>query len=114
MPAPSSWNTPDAVAARQHFEGGAVVEIDGLGVEQDAAPLEQLLGLGDDGEGLEAEKVELHQPGLFRVLIIELGHRHVGARIAVKRQDLVQRPVADHHAGRMGGGVAVKALDLAR
>ena len=82
--------------------------------QRDAALLQQLLRLGDDGQGLEAQKVELHQPGFFRILIIELRHRHFGARIAIERQDLVQRPVADHHAGRMGGGVAVKPFDLAR
>ena len=76
----------------------------------DAALFQQLFRLGDDGEGLQAQKVELHQPGFFRILIIELGHRHVGARIAIERQDFIQRPVADHHAGRMGGGVAVEAL----
>ena len=98
---------------RQHLERAGIVEIDGLGLQRDAALLQQFFRLGDHGQGLQAQKVELHQPGFFRILIVELRHRHVGARIAIERQDVVQRPVADHHAGGMGGGVAIQAFDLA-
>ena len=101
-----------AVAARQHLVRGFVLELDVLGVENDAAALEQFFRLRNHRQRLEAEEVELHQPGLFRVLIVELRHRHFGTRIAIERHDLVERPVADHHACRMGRRVPVQALDL--
>ena len=100
-----------AVAMRQHLEGAGIDEINRLGVQVDAALLQQLLGLRNHRQRLQAQKVEFHQPGFFRVFIVELRHRHVGARIAIQRQNLVQRPVANHHARRMSGGVAVQPLD---
>jgi hypothetical protein len=63
---------------------------------------------------LEAEEVELHQPGRLDIFHVELGDRHVRARIAVERDQLVERPVADHHAGGVGRGVARQALQLHR
>ena len=38
----------------------------------------------------------------------------VAVGIAVERHQLVQRPVADHHAGGVGRGVAVEAFELQR
>ena len=102
----------DAVAARQHLEGGRSSKSMFCVSSIDAAALQQLFRLGDDGQGLQAEEVELHQPGFFRVLIVELRHRHFRARIAIERHDLVQRPVADHHAGRDGwrrGGTGLRS-----
>ena len=66
------------------------------------------------GQRLQAEEVELHQPGLLDPFHVELGDRHVGLRIAVERHQLGQRPVADHDAGGVGRGVAVQALELLR
>ena len=66
----------------------------------------------DHGQGLQAEEVELHQPRRFHPFHVELGRRHVGPRVAVKRHQLVQRAVADHHPRGMGGGVAQQPLDL--
>src|SRR3546814_6153022 len=43
-----------------------------------------------------------------------LRHRHVGARVAVERHQLVERPVADHHAGGMRRGVAVEPFQAQR
>ena len=57
------------------------------------------------------EEVELDQPGFLDPLHVVLGRRHVRARIAVERHQLVQRPVADHHARGVGRGVAEQALD---
>jgi hypothetical protein len=67
----------------------------------------------DLGERLEAQEVELHEARLLHPLHVELGGGHVlGARRAVKGDELVQGAVADHHARGVGGGVAVKALEL--
>ena len=49
-------------------------------IDVDAALLEQLHRDVEHGQRLQAEKVELHQPGLLDPFHVELGHRHVGAR----------------------------------
>ena len=81
-------------------------------VDVDAAPAHQLHRLVQHGEGLEPEEVELHQPPLLHPFHVELGDRHVGARIAVERHQLRQRAVADDDAGGVGGGVAVETFEL--
>ena len=63
---------------------------------------------------LEAEEVELHQPRRLDIFHVELGDRHVRARIAVERDQLVERAVADDHAGGVGRGVARQAFQLHR
>src|SRR5690606_35877015 len=45
-------------------------------------------------------------------LHVELRDRHLGARVAVERDELVQRPITDHDSGRVGGGVSVEPLEL--
>ena len=65
-------------------------------------------------QGLEAEEVELHQPRRLDIFHVELGDRHVRARVAVERDQLVERPVADDHARGVGRGVARQALELHR
>ena len=99
-------------AAPEHLVGRPVVERKGCKVDADAAPFQQHLGAGQNGQGLEPQEIELHQPGLLHILHVELGDRHVGARVAVERDQLVERAVADHHAGGVGRGVAVQALEL--
>ena len=83
-------------------------------IERRAARGDEIDRLRQHVEGLEAEEVELHQAGELDIFHAELRHRHVGARIAVERHQLVERPVADHHAGRVGRGVAIKAFELQR
>ncbi len=90
-----------------------------LVVERHAGEIDLDAALGDEidgdlqhGQRLQAEEVELHQAGLLDPLHVELGDRHVGARIAIHRHQLRQRPVADDDAGGVGRGVAVETLDL--
>ena len=83
-------------------------------VDLDAAAADQLDRMVEHGQRLQAEEVELHQPGLLDIFHVELGDRHVGARVAVHRHQLRQRPVADDDAGGMGRGVAVEAFELLR
>ena len=59
----------------------------------------------NDREGFQTQKVELHQTRLFDPFHIELGCRHVRARVLIKRNKRVQRTVADHNTRRMGGSV---------
>jgi hypothetical protein len=61
---------------------------------------------------LQAEEVELHQPRLLDPFHVELGDRHVGARIAIERDQFGQRPVADDDAGGVRRGVAVEPFEL--
>ena len=65
----------------------------------------------DHRQRLQPEEVELDEPRLLDPLHVVLGRRHVRARVAVERHQLDQRPVADHHPRRVGGGVAVEPLD---
>ena len=81
-------------------------------IDLDAAPADQLDRAFEHGQRLQAEEVELHQPGLLDIFHVELGDRHVGARIAVHRHQLRQRPVADDDAGGVRRGVAVEAFEL--
>ncbi|MEM4781276.1 MAG: AI-2E family transporter, partial [Halalkalicoccus sp.] len=41
-----------------------------------------------------AEEIELHQPGGFDIFHVELGDRHVGARVAVERDQLIEGAIA--------------------
>ena len=83
------------------------------GLMQGAAGGADLLdGVLNDGQGFQAEKVELHQPRRFDPFHVELGGGHVRAGVLVEGDQFVQRPVADHDARGMGGGVAVKSFDF--
>ena len=105
---------PVGIALGQHLEGRFIVERDLRDVDLVAADL--LDGLFDHGEGLEAEEVELHQARGLDPFHVELGgrQRFLVVGIAIERHELVERPVADHHAGSMRRGVAVEALELQR
>jgi hypothetical protein len=103
---------PDGLARAHQLVAGLVVERQGGDVDGRAALLHVLQGAVDDRQGLQAEEVELHQAGALHPLHVELGGGQLRARVAVERGELGQRPVADHHARRVGRGVAVEALEL--
>ncbi len=104
----------DRFAARQHLVGLGVVERDARQVELDAALADEAHRRFQHGQRLEAEEVEFDQARRLHPFHVELGHRHVGFRIAIERHQLVQRPLADHDAGGVGRGVAVQAFELLR
>ena len=79
---------PDRVAARQQLISGAVVERQSGEVEGDAARGQQLEAAGQHGQCLEAEEVEFDQPRQLDPFHVELGYRHVRARVAVERHQL--------------------------
>ena len=64
------------------------------------------------GQRLEPEEVEFHKPRRFHPFHVELGCRHIRARVLVKRDQLDQRAVADHDTCRVGRGVAQQPLQL--
>ena len=102
------------VALAQHLVGLGVVVGNVVDVEGRLAHADEVLRLLDHRQRLEAEEVELHQPGLLDIFHVELGGRNVRARVAVERHQFFQRAVADDHAGGMGRGVAVEAFELQR
>ena len=77
----------------------------------DIALPEQLDRDVEHRQRLQAEEVEFHQPCRLDPFHVELGHRHVGFGIAIQRHQFAQRPVADHDAGRVGGGVPGQAFE---
>ena len=60
-------------------------------IDRDALQREQALGFLEHRQGLQPEEVELHQPRRLDIFHVELGDRHVRARIAVERDELVER-----------------------
>ncbi|MET3868693.1 hypothetical protein ABIC20_006002 [Methylobacterium radiotolerans] len=102
----------DRLAPAHGPVGVRVVERQRGEVDVDAALLEEIRAAAQHGQGLEAQEVELHQPRLLDPLHVELGHAHAGLRVSVERDQLLQGPVADHHAGGVGRGVAVQAFQL--
>jgi hypothetical protein len=71
-----------------------------------------LLRLLQNRQCFQAEEVELHQSRALDILHVELGDRHVGARIAVERDQLGERAIANHDAGGVGGRVPGETLQL--
>ncbi len=104
----------DRVAGAQKLESWAIVERQVGEIECDPARFQQFEAPRQHGQGLEPEKIEFDQTGELDPFHVELGRRHVGARIAIERHQFGQRPVADHHARRMGRGVAVEPFELQR
>ena len=102
------------VAVAQHVVGLGVVVRNLVDVEGRFTQPDQLQRLLDDGERLEAEEVELHEARLLDVFHVVLRRRNGRARIAVERHQVFQRTVADDHARRMGGGIAVQPLEFQR
>ena len=104
----------DDVAAGQHLITRRVVDRQRVQVDMDVALLEQLHRDVERGQRLQAEEVELHQTRRFDPFHVELGHRHVGFRIAIQRHQIAERAIADHDAGRVGRGVAGQTFELLR
>ena len=92
----------DGLRPAQHFEHLGIIQRNAIDVEIRLEAPDQPLGFGDDSQGLEAQKVELHQPGWLDPFHVELGRGHVRARILVKRDQLGQVAVADDHPGGVG------------
>ena len=113
-PLPFHLEDANGLAAREHLVALGVVERDARELEIDAAPVDELRGEIEHAERLEAEEVELDEPGWLNPLHVELGHRHVGLRIAIERHQFDERPIADYDAGRMRGRVPVQSLQLHR
>ena len=104
----------DRVAALEQFVDLGIVPRQRVEVDVDALRGEHFLRALEHRQRLQAEEVELHQPRRLDIFHVELGDRHVRARIAVERHQLVEPAVADDHAGGVGRGVARQAFELHR
>ena len=100
------------VTARQHREGFFILKRDIIQCQGNAATGDQLQRLLQHGQGFQPEEIKFHQPGVFNPFHVELGHRHVRARITVERHQLRQGAVTDHQPGSVGGGMAIQPLQL--
>ena len=66
----------------------------------------------DDGEGLQAEKIELHQPGGFHIILVVLGHQVGAVFFAIQRREIRQLARRDHHPPGMLAHVPGQAFQL--
>ena len=104
----------DRVAALEQLIDRRVVPGQRAEIDLDALLGEQSLAFLQHRKRLQAQEVELHQARRLDIFHVELGDRHVRARVAVKRNQLVERTVADHDARGVGRGVARQSFELHR
>ena len=97
-------------ALGQHFVGGLVLIGDGIQRKIRLHPANHLLGVVQHRQGTQAQKVHLQQAQLLNGGHVELGHRH--AVVGGKGHILIGRLPGDHHACRVGRGMAGHSLDL--
>ena len=103
----------DCVARGQKFECRAVIKLDPFEIGHiPAGGLDILQRAGDHRQGFQAEEVELHQTGRLDPFHVELGGGNIRARVAIKRHQLIERPVTDHDTGGVGRGVAEESLQF--
>ena len=89
---PSSWNTPERVAAGQQLVGRLVVELDVLDDElRLAVELDVLQRVVDDREVAQAEEVHLEQPERLAGAHVELRDDRAVGLAALDRDDVDQR-----------------------
>ena len=105
---------PAGVPLPQHLKRLPVVERQQVHVDIDAKPRQQSLGALQDGQRGQAEEVELHEPGLLNMLHRVLRDQKLRARITIQRHQLLQWPIADHHAGGVCRGMSIQPLQLQR
>ena len=101
-----------AISPGQQLETLTIVERQ-LG-DIDLVATDEVAGLLDHRQRLEAEEVELHEPRRLDPLHVELGgwQRLPAVGIAIKRHQRVEWPVADHDTGGMSRCIAVEAFEL--
>ena len=92
----------NSFATRQHLEGIFVVKRYGCQVDAHTTRLDQLNSALQHGERLQSQNIKLHQTGLLDPFHVELGYQHVRARVAIKRHQISQWPVGNHHPGGVG------------
>ena len=94
----------------EHIESRLVVDRDFLDVKPGNVPPDQLLGVADDGQGFQAEKIHFEHAQIAERVHGELGHDLVFLP-AAERNNLGKITVADDHSGGVDTGVARQALE---
>ena len=107
------------LGALQHVETFLVIKRDSRNIQRRLAVLltagvDHLQRPVDDGQRTQTKEVELHKPGVFNVVLVELGDRMLTRFIAVQRREVSDFGRGDNHAPRMLTGVTRDALQLAR
>src|SRR5204863_1987965 len=101
------------VAGREELIGRRVVERDARQRKIGMAHFShRALGPVEDGEGREAEEVELDQADRLDVVLVELRNDVVGAFGGIKRAVVDEATGRDQHAAGMHADVAYQALEL--
>ena len=75
-----------------------------------AFAIDRLQGPVDDGQGAQAQEIELHQADRFDIVLVELGDHRAAAGFAEQRREVGQGRGRDDHAAGMLAGVAGQAL----
>ena len=113
MPELSSWNTPTVSPCPSMLVGLASSKGIVVDVEVRAAWARiSFCALSITVSVLRPRKSNLTSPAGSTHFMLNWVAGMLGARIAVERHQLLERPVADDDAGGMGRGMAVQALEL--
>ena len=113
MPWPSSWNTPTRLARGHQLVGRPRRPAAGArGRSPRRAAPGSFTARSITVRVFRPRKSNFTRPALSTHFMLNWVAGMSRARIAVERHELGQRPVADDHAGGVGRGVAVEALQL--
>ena len=116
MPRDSSWNTARVCTPAESRERLLVVHRDRRDIEL-AIRLQRIDGLHgpvDDGQGLEAQEIELDEPGRLDVVLVQLGDEVRATFLAVERRKVGQFRRRDDDAAGVLARVAGQALERLR
>ncbi|MNB77967.1 hypothetical protein D3C75_246620 [compost metagenome] len=105
--------------ALQHVEAFLVIQRDRRDINRlqalfGAARVDHLQRPIDDGKRTQAKEVELHQTGIFHIVLVELGDRMRPGFVAVQRREIGNFRWRDHHPTGVFTGVTGDPFQLAR
>ncbi len=91
------------LGALQHVETFLVIKRDSRDIQRRLAVLltagvDHLQRPVDDGQRTQTKEVELHKPGVFNVVLVELGDRMLARFIAVQRREVGDFGRGNNHA----------------
>ena len=98
----------------QQGVGGRIVQRNVLDAQRlvvTAPGIDDLYGPVDDRQRLQAQEVELHEPGALDVVLVELGDEAAARFVRAHRHESLQPVRRDHHPTRMTALVADDSLE---
>ncbi len=98
------------LGALEHVERGFVVQWDGTDIQRRFAPfftawVDHVQSPLDDGQRAQPQKVELDQPRLFHIALVELGDQAAPLVVTVQRREVGNLGRGDDHATGVLAGV---------